>query len=273
MTISNNDFYYIQNILRKQVGIVLGMDKLYLVDSRLTTLAQQRGLTSLQELLFQLRTQSSPSLYQDVVDAMLINETRFFRDEPFFETLKTTILPKILVQRAKQRTLSIWAAACSSGQEPYTVAIILKEYFPQLRDWHVRLIASDISSTMLARARKGCYTPFEVNRGLPDFLRNKYFQRCGQEWQIKPEICQMVEFKEINLTDTWPLLPSIDVLLLRNVLIYLDDFNKKMILNKVERLLNPNGYLFGGASETRFNRLNEQFKIVQLGAVVGYQVQ
>lgn len=252
---------------------MLEMDKLYLVENRLTTLAQQRGLTSLEELLLQLRTQSSPSIYQDVVDAMAINETLFFRDEAFFETLKTTILPNILVERAKQRTLNIWSAACSSGQEPYSVAILLQEYFPQLRDWHVRLIASDISSTMLARARKGCYTQFEVNRGLSDFLRNKYFQRYGKEWQIKSKIGKMVEFKEINLTNNWPLLPTLDLLLLRNVLIYFDETNKKIILNKVQQLLKPNGYLFAGTSETALNRLNKALKIVKLGTIVGYQAQ
>jgi len=273
VTISNNDFHYIQNILHKQVGIVLGMDKLYLVENRLTALAQQRGLASLQELLLQLRTRPSPDILQDVVDAMAINETLFFRDEPFFETLKTTILPDILVQRAKQRTLSIWSAACSSGQEPYSIAILLREYFPQLRDWNVRLIASDISSTMLARSRKGCYTQFEVKRGLPEFLRHKYFQRCGKEWQIKAEIGKMVEFNEINLTETWPSLPALDLLLLRNVLIYFDDTHKKIILNKVQRLLKPNGYLFAGTSETALNRLNKQLKIVQSGTIVGYQVQ
>lgn len=273
MTISHNDFCYIQELLHKQVGIVLGMDKRYLVETRLTALAQQRGLSGLQELLFQLRAQPSALIYQDLMEAMAINETLFFRDESLFESIKTTLLPDVLAQQTEQRTLNIWSAACSSGQEPYSVAILLKEHFPDIDDWNVRLIASDMSSTMLTRARQGCYTAFEANRGLPQSLLNKYFQRHDKQWQINNNIIQMVEFRQLNLTETWPLLPPIDILLLRNVLIYFDDKTKKKILNQVQRLLKPHGYLVTGTSETAFHRLNEQFKTVKLGTIIAYQLK
>ncbi len=263
MSISNNDFQYIREILRKQVGIVLETDKRHWVETRLMVLAQQRGLSSWQELLLQWRTQAN--VHQDVVDAIAINETRFFRDDSLFETLKTTILPEM----TKQRTLNIWCAACSSGQEPYSIAMLLQRYLPKLCE--VRLIASDISTTMLTRAREGRYTEFEVKRGLPLPLLNKHFHHQGKEWQINEDIRQMVEFREINLAETWPLLPLIDILLLRNVLIYFDDTTKKSILNKALNILNPNGYLFVGAPETGVTRMNNQFKTVRLGGTIAYQ--
>lgn len=270
MSINNFDFDYIREILRKQVGIVLGEDKSYLVETRLNVLAQQHGV-SLQKLLLQLRSQPSPNLYQEVIDAMAINETLFYRDEHPFKTLRTIILPEILTQRANQQSLNIWCAACSSGQEPYSVAMLLREYFPKLLNWNVRIIASDISHTMLARAREGCYSQFEVKRGLSLRLLNKYFQRQEKDWRINVEIRRMVEFREINLTTEWPLLPTIDILLLRNILIYFDNINRKTIINKAQQQLRTNGYLFAGASETALHRLNNQFKIVQLGNTIVYQ--
>jgi len=155
-----------------------------------------------------------------------------------------------------------------------SIAILLQESFPILRDWQVRLIASDISHTILARAHEGCYTPFEVNRGLPRSLLNKYFQRQGKNWQIKGDIRQQVEFKIVNLMETtWPLLPRLDIVFLRNVLIYFDDVTKKTILNKVFRVLKPGGYLVTGTSETALHRLSNHFNIVKLGTIIAYQVK
>jgi chemotaxis protein methyltransferase CheR len=274
MTIKNSDFDYIRVLLRQQVGMVLGTDKAYFVETRLTALAQQRGLDSLQDLLYQLRAKPSPVLHQAIIDAMAINETRFFRDEFLFEKLKTTLLPEVLKRQTQQKTLNIWSAACSSGQEAYSIVILLKESFPFLRDWQVRLIASDISHTILARADEGDYTPFEVNRGLSHSLLNKYFHRKGKNWQIKVDIRQQVEFKVVNLMETtWPLLPKFDMVFLRNVLIYFDEMTKKNILNKVFRVLKPGGYLVTGTSETALHRLTHHFQIVKLGTIIVYQVK
>ena len=274
MAMNNSDFNYIRYLLRKKVGMVLGTDKAYLVETRLTALAQQRGLGSLQKLLHQLRAAPSQALHQAIIDAMAINETRFFRDEFLFEHLKTTLFPDILKRQTQQKTLNIWSAACSSGQEAYSIAILLQESFPLLRNWQVRLIASDISHTILARADAGHYTQFEVNRGLPPSLLNKYFQRQGKNWQIKGDIRQQVEFKIVNLMETtWPLLPNLDMVFLRNVLIYFDDVTKKNILNKVYRVLKPGGYLVTGTSETALHRLSDHFKIVKLGTIIAYQVK
>lgn len=260
--LSKTDFEFVRDLMLKSAAIVLEAGKEYLVESRLAPLAHQEGFASLAELIDQLRKQPFNGLHWKIIEAMTTNETSFFRDVHPFEALKRAILPELLTKRAHERRLHIWCAASSSGQEPYSVAMLLREYFPTLASWTIRFVASDISTDMLARSREGRYSQLEVNRGLPATLLVKYFQRQGTEWQIKEELRQMIEFQQVNLAKTWPSLPPMDIILMRNVMIYFDVATRKAILNKIYRLLRPDGYLFLGGAETTMN-LDDAFERVE----------
>jgi chemotaxis protein methyltransferase CheR len=223
---------------------------------------RQEGFASFEELVAQLRAHPFNGLHWKVVEAMTTNETSFFRDVHPFEALKKVILPEFLTKRASERKLHLWCAASSSGQEPYTVAMLLREYFPMLANWTIQFVASDISNEMVARSREGRYSQLEVNRGLPATLLVKYFQKQGMEWQIKEELRRMIEFHQVNLAEAWPSWPPMDIILMRNVMIYFDVETKKTILSKIRRLLRPDGYLFLGGAETTMN-LDDAFERVQ----------
>jgi chemotaxis protein methyltransferase CheR len=260
--LSKTDFEYVKNLVLKSAAIILETGKEYLVESRLAPLARQEGFASFAELIDQLRKRPFNGLHWKVIEAMTTNETSFFRDVHPFEALKKAILPELLTKRAHERSLHIWCAASSSGQEPYTVAMLLREYFPTLASWTIRFVASDISTEMLARSREGRYSQLEVNRGLPATLLVKYFQKQGTEWQIKEELRRMIEFQQVNLAEAWPSWPRMDIILMRNVMIYFDVATKKTILNKIHQLLRPDGYLFLGGAETTMN-LDDAFERVQ----------
>lgn len=261
-SLSNADFEFVKNLVLKHTAIVLEAGKEYLVESRLGPLAHQEGFASLSELIAQIRTHPSNGLHWKVIEAMTTNETSFFRDVHPFEALKKTILPELLTKRASERKLHIWCAASSSGQEPYTVAMVLREHFSTLVGWTIRFVASDISTDMLARSREGRYSQLEVNRGLPAILLVKYFQKQGTEWRIKEELRRMIEFQQVNLAEAWPSWPCMDIILMRNVMIYFDVATKKAILSKIRRLLRPDGYLFLGGAETTMN-LDDAFERVE----------
>ncbi len=260
MAISRHEFNYIRNLMQERAALVIEPGKEYLVETRLHLLARREGLASIQDLLEHLRADSSGGFHRKVVEAMVTSETTFFRDVRPFETLRKIVLPELLPRRASSRSLNLWCAASSGGQEPYSVAMLLREYFPSLVSWNVQFLASDISGGLLARAREGRYTQLEVNRGLPAALLVKYFRKTEKgDWQIRADLRQMVEFKEINLAKPWPSLPSMDIIFMRNVLIYLDLSTRKNILSRVRQLLRPDGYLFLGGPETPFN-LEEAFE-------------
>lgn len=261
-SLSQPDFEYVKNLILKHSAIVLEAGKEYLVESRLIPLARQEGFTSLEEMIAQVRSKPSNGLQWKMVEAMTTNETSFFRDVHPFEALKKTVLPDLITKRASQRKLNIWCAASSSGQEPYTVAMVLREHFPVLANWTTRFVASDISMEMLNRSREGRYSQLEVNRGLPAVLLVKYFQKQGTEWRIKEDLRRMIEFQQVNLAETWPSWPSMDIILMRNVMIYFDVATKKAILGKIRRLLEPDGYLFLGGAETTMN-LDDAFERVE----------
>ena len=265
------DFEYIRQLVRQRTEVALSKDKAYLVESRLAPLAREAKLNSISELVRLLRREPCNYLHQLVVEAMVTTETSFFRDEYPFEAIKNFVLPELLKQRQGKRTLNLWCAACSSGQEPYSIAILIREYFPQLATWTVNLIASDISASMLARARLGKYKQHEVNRGLPLKLLQKYFHHSGKDWQIKEDIRQMVDFRQLNLGESWSLMPSMDIVFLRNVLIYFEIETKQTILAQVRQVLFPDGYLFLGGGETTIN-LDAAFQPVQFGKAVCYQL-
>lgn len=273
MSIKETDFQYIRQLVRDRAAVELGSDKKYLVESRLTALAREIEVGSVSELVAQLRLQPSKNLQQQVVEAMMTTETLFFRDKHPFEALKKSILPELIKQRVGSQTLSIWSAACSSGQEPYSIAMLLKENFPQLVTWKVQLLGSDISEEILARAREGRYNQQEITRGLPQTLLLKYFHYSDKKWQMDPEIRRMVEFSQLNLAKAWPpAMPQMDIIFLRNVLIYFSVETKQAILSRVRQLLRPDGYLFLGGGETTLN-LDDAFKPVQLDKAVCYRIK
>jgi len=176
----------------------------------------------------------------------------------------------MIKSRASTRQLNIWSGACSSGQEPYSLAIMIREHFPMLSNWKINIIATDLSEDVLNIARKGCYRPLDINRGLPAALMVKYFEKQGVEWQVKREIRGMVDFRQMNLSGHWPSLPSMDIVLMRNVLIYFDQETKRGILGKIRRVLKPDGPLFLGSAETTFN-LDDSFKRVVMGKAAAYR--
>lgn len=275
MSISIADFEFIRKLVYDRTGVFLSEDKTYLVESRLGMLAKETGSNSISGLvteLKQIKENRFNPLYQSIVEAMMTNETFFFRDINPFEVLQKSVIPELLKQRPNHETLNIWCAACSSGQEPYSIAMLLREYFPQLARNQVQIIASDISTAMLKRARAGLYQQHEVDRGLPTPFLEKYFQDCGQEWQIKQEIHQAIEFRELNLTEPFLTLPQMDIIFMRNVLIYFDLKTKQSILARVRQILRPNGYLFLGGGETTVN-LDNAFELVQFEHGVCYRLK
>lgn len=241
-------FDYIRQMVKQQAGIVVEAGKEYLAETRLMSLARDQGHTATEDLVAQLRTRPFGELHRRVVELLTTNETSFFRDHRPFEALRTVILPRLLASRP-DRKLTIWCAAASSGQEPYSLAMLLREYFPHATS-RVRIIASDISREMLARTERGTYSQFEVGRGLPATMLAKYMTTIGGDYQVRPELRAMLDLREINLASTFPSLPPIDVLLVRNVLIYFDLATKRDILSRMRRALSPDGVVILGGAET-----------------------
>jgi len=255
--LDTTDFCYVRDLVQRRAAIVLETEKTYLVESRLQPLARREGFLNIAELVAKLRMSATGELHGRVVEAMTTNETSFFRDLQPFEAFRKVILPELIAKRAT-RQLRIWCAACSTGQEPYSIAMLLREHFPQLATWDVKILATDLSTQVLEKARSGSFNQIEVNRGLGAPYLSKYFDRQGLTWQLKAPIRQMIEFRHMNLIEPWPTLPSMDVVFIRNVLIYFDIQTKKDILRRVRHLLRPDGYLFLGGAESTMN-LDDSF--------------
>ncbi len=271
MTLSLPEFNYVRQLVLEHSAIVLEEDKGYLVESRLLPLARREGFTSLDDLVRRLQTEPFNGLHRQTVEALTTNETSFFRDFHPFEALRKSILPDLISRRAAERELKIWCAASSSGQEPYSLAMLIRENFPQLANWKVQIQASDLSTDILTRAREGRYNQLEVNRGLPASLLVKYFQKRGCDWFLSEDIRRMVDYQAINLAGSWPLMPAMDVVLLRNVLIYFGMETKKAILSKVRKVLKLDGYFFLGAAETTFS-IDDSYERVQFERATCYRV-
>ena len=263
MGIEANEFAFVAKLVDQRTGIVLEKGKEYLVESRLGPLAAREGLASLSALVARLKEAGAEPLARKVCDAMTTNETSFFRDVHPFETLRRTVLPDLIERRKATRQLSFWCAAASTGQESYSVLLTLLEHFPQLADWKLSFVATDICGDVLAKARAARFTQLEVNRGLPAALLVKYFRKEGSDWELSADVRKRVDFRELNLTTAWPAKPAADVIFMRNVLIYFSIDTKKQILGKARRVLKDDGYLFLGGAETTLN-LDEQYVRVQL---------
>lgn len=242
------DFQTVRGLLRRHAALVLDDGKEYLVEARLGGLAQREGLSSLAELLPLLRNPSS-ELCQKVVEAMTIHETSFFRDWKAFESMRREAIPRLMAARSSTRQLNIWSAACSTGQEPYSLAMMLREHFPELIGWKIRILATDISRSILAQARRGRFSQLEVNRGLPAHLLVKYFERRELEFSLVEPVRAMIDFQQFNLAEAWPALPLMDLVLLRNVVIYFDPPRQREIFDRMRRALQPDGYLVVGGGD------------------------
>ncbi len=244
------DFSFFCKLILDRTGLVLGADKSYLIESRLTPVSRKHNLAGLDALATALRQGRDQILLRDFTDALMTNESFFFRDGKPFEQFREVVLPRLLAARAQQRHFRIWSAACSTGQEPFTLAMILKEESAKLQGWKVEIVGTDISQEVLGRARSGIYTQFEVQRGLPIQLLIKYFKQDGDKWQIAPEIRSMVQYREFNLLEDPVGLGRFDVVFCRNVLIYFDQGMKSTILERISRMLPSDGLLYLGGAET-----------------------
>jgi chemotaxis protein methyltransferase CheR len=272
MTLSLASFEFVRTVLRQRSAHSLDADKAYLVETRLLPLARRHGFGSVEELVLRLRGRTNERLLAELVEAMAINETFFFRDGQPFEVVRRAVLPELVKRRADVGRLHIWSAACSSGQEAYSVALLLRHHFPDLAGWDIRILGSDLSAAMLERARQGRYSDLEVSRGLPAELRDGYFRRQADGWQLVDDVRRMVEFRPINLNGAWPELPPLDLVLLRNVLIYFDVPTKQRILERVRRVLQPHGYLLLGGAETTHN-LHDGFVPVSFAQVSFFRLK
>lgn len=255
------DFKLLADLLKARSGLVITEDKTYLLDSRLTPVARKHGLADIAALCGALRTADTGSLAADVVEAMTTNESFFFRDITPFEIFEKNVMPTLKTARASQRKIRIWSAACSSGQEPYSLAILMNEARAAWADWKIEILSTDLSEEMIQKAKEGVYSQFEVQRGLPIQLMLKYFKQEGERWRLSDEIRQMVTFRPFNLLDPINALGSFDVIFCRNVLIYFDQETKASVLNAIAKVVAPDGYLFLGGAETTIG-LTDAFRPV-----------
>jgi chemotaxis protein methyltransferase CheR len=255
------DFEFICQILRERSGLVLTNDKAYLLESRLLPVARKWKLATFDDLVRVIRTKMDEAVVRDVVEAMTTNESFFFRDTKPFDQFKALVLPALLKSRAASRTIRIWSAACSSGQEPYSLAMILSESAAQLNGWKIEIVGTDLSTEILNRAKEGMYSQFEVQRGLPITMLVKYFAQIGDRWQINAKIRGMVQYREFNLLQDPMPLGRFDVVFCRNVLIYFDQPTKTRVLNSVSKLMPEDGFLFLGGAETVLG-ITDKFQMV-----------
>jgi len=244
------DFDFLRKLLRQRSGLVLSAEKQYLAESRLLPVARKHGMTNLAELVGKLRSAGASPLTAEVVEAMTTNETFFFRDKLPFEHFRATILPALLTARAREKRLRIWCAAASTGQEPYSLAMILREMHAVLDGWRVDILATDLCGAVLDRARAGIYSQFEVQRGLPIGLLVENFSQVGEQWQISEALRAMVRFRPINLLNDFSALGGFDIVFCRNVLIYFDQETKIGVLDRLARQMAADGFLVLGAAET-----------------------
>lgn len=248
ITHQTRDFFF--SCLHKESGLVLDDSKSYLLESRLEPLAAQEGFLSVEDLGRNLMREHSSRLLQKVVEAMTTNETSFFRDRIPFDIFRHQVVPNLFKANEKSRQVRIWSACCSSGQEPYSISMLLSDIEPQIHLWDVKILATDIDKKVLKQAQEGVYTQYEVQRGLPILYLTRYFNKTDSGWLVKPEVKKRIEFKIANLLTDFSYFGQLDVIFCRNVLIYFDLETKKKILEQMARMLSPSGVIFLGSTET-----------------------
>jgi chemotaxis protein methyltransferase CheR len=258
----SEDFELFSTLLRQRSGLVLTPDKAYLLESRLMPIARKQGLKGLEELAAAVRARREESLLRSITEAMTTNESSFYRDQKPFDQFKATVLPALLKSRASKRMIRIWSAACSSGQEAYSLAMLLEEEKARIAGWRIEIVGTDLSAEMVERSRAGIYTQFEVQRGLPITHLVKYFKQNGDKWQISQEIRAMAQFREFNLLSDLSSLGQFDVVFCRNVLIYFDQPTKGKVLEAIAKQMPADGVLYLGGAETVLGITNK-FKPVE----------
>jgi chemotaxis protein methyltransferase CheR len=269
MTLTATSFDWVRQVVHRESAIVLQPGKEYLVEARLLPIARQMGLADVGQLVDSVRTRPNPENTRRIVEALTTNETSWFRDGDPFTTLTTTVLPSLLSARGPNERLQIWSAACSSGQEPYTIAMLLEDAMPNAAS-RVAITATDLSREMVERTRAGRFSQLEVNRGLPAPMLVRHFTRAGTEWEVNSTLRRMVTASECNLAAPLPRMGPFDVVYLRNVLIYFDLPTKQAILRRVRALMKPDGWLFLGAAETTLGVDNDWERVV-LGRSSAYR--
>lgn len=250
MTMSQDDFVFYRKFLYEKSGLALSEDKVYLLVSRLTPVSRKWQFTSLENMTKALKAAPDKQMINEIIDAMTTNETLFFRDDRPFKYFKSNLVPEMAKARETRKSLRIWSAACSTGQEPYSIIMTLLDTLPNPDSWKIDLLGTDLSDSALAQAKKGEYNQFEIQRGMPIQLLMKHFKQDGQAWRISDKIKSMVKFENFNLLDPMERFGTFDIIFCRNVLIYFDEPTKKKILLNMIKRLSPDGYLFLGGSET-----------------------
>jgi chemotaxis protein methyltransferase CheR len=270
MALATKNIDFLRDVVEKQSGNIISARQSYMLEQRLGPVAETMGLDNVEALVEELRRTRSPNLSKEIAEAVTVNETSFYRDMHVFEALRKKILPDVIKQNEASRKIRIWCAASSSGQEPVSTAMIIRESFPELAKWNISITATDLSEEMLAKCRSGIYSQLEVNRGLPATKLVKFFNRQGATWQVKPEVLGLIDYKRMNLTKPWTFVGQFDVVLVRNVLIYFDLATKADILQRARKVLRPGGYLFIGAAETMIG-MGAQYQREEIDATVCYR--
>jgi chemotaxis protein methyltransferase CheR len=268
MTLTAQEFAFISGLVRRDAAIVLEAGKEYLVEARLLPLARQSGVPTVSEFVTRAQQRPEPETHRRIVDALTTNETSFFRDGEPFAQLTSTIVPDLVSRRGATRNLKVWSAACSSGQEPYTLAMVLQDALPS--GWTFDIVGTDISTEMLERAEHGEYSQLEVNRGLPASLLVRHFERTGMSWRVSASIRKAVSYRRVNLAAQLPAMGPFDIVFLRNVLIYFDVETKRQVLQRVNSTLRPDGWLFLGSAETTIG-IDDRFERVVAGRTSAYR--
>lgn len=271
MTIAAEAFGFVCDLVRRESAIVLEPGKEYLVESRLLPLARAQGDTDIDSYVARARRSPHGPVVREIVEALTTNETSWFRDSEPFLALRRTLLPELATARTTTRRLRIWSAACSSGQEPYSIAMSLAEA-PQLTGWTFEVLGTDLSLEMVERARAGRYSQLEMNRGLPAPQLVRWFERDGAAWRVKPELAASTSFRQLNLVRPLPTLGTFDLIFLRNVLIYFDLSTKRAVLQRLRRVLAVDGYLYLGASETTMG-VDDSWERVPVGRSSVYRMK
>jgi len=270
MTLSQAEFTFVSQLVRREAAIVLAPGKEYLVEARLIPVARTVGAASVNEFLADLQRRPDPVNQRKVIDALTTNETSWFRDREPFAALTNVVLPELVKSRAAVRKIRVWSAASSSGQEAYSLAITMSEALPT--GWSYEIMGTDISTEMVKRAETAQYSQVEVNRGLPASQLVQYFERAGAHWRVTPALRRNVSFRLMNLTTPLPAMAPFDVIFLRNVLIYFDVAVKRTVLQNVAKLLRPDGLLFLGAAETTIG-IDDSYERVAAGRTSAYRVR
>ena len=267
-SLSADNYRFLQQYIQRESGIALGDDKLYLIQARLMPVLAQEKLASLDELCARLQRAPQESLRRRIVESMTTHETLFFRDPQVFDTLRNHLIPELTARRQSSKSLRIWSAACSSGQETYSLAMLLVEL--GVSDWNIEIVGTDLSNQILERARAARYLQLEINRGLPAALLVKSFERAGLDWQVKQNVRRMARFQTFDLREKMDALGYFDLVLCRNVLIYFDLDTRRRILGGIRGQMFPGGYLILGSSETTFN-IDASLERKTLGGTIVYQ--